>query len=288
MSLSFRTVLPGTTAMAALSALPACAGKFCPRPPTLWQRWWSRHEGIRLHGRWYCSTGCFQAALYERLAGLALAPPRALPRPNRLPLGLILLSQGHITSEQLRIALERQRKAGGGRIGDWLVRMEAASEEQVTAALAAQQGCPVFAIQEAQCVPETLYWPELLADEYRAAPVFHNSARATLYVGFLERVHHPFLLSLEQMLHCSTEPCILPASVYRRQLELRRFAVRGETVAIQQWQDASEMTQTIANYAQQIHAERCGVARCNDRIWIRLEASGGLPVDFVFRQPRLP
>ncbi|HLI62823.1 MAG TPA: hypothetical protein VKV05_05455 [Terriglobales bacterium] len=287
MSLSLRAVLPGASPMAALAALPVCASPFCPRPPSLWQRWWARHEGVWIHQHWYCSLDCFQVGLFRRLEQAALAGPRSARRANRLPLGLILLSQGDITGEQLREALSRQAAAKRGRIGEWLVEMGAVTETQVTAALAAQQGCPLFPLPEPQRLPERMYWPELLVHRYGAAPVFHDPAQPSLYVGFLERVDHGFLLSLEQMLRCRTRPCILTPSAYRRQLELRAFLQPSESIMIHQPQSGMEMTRTISNYAEQVHAERCSIARCDDRLWTRLESSGDRHVDFLFRLPMM-
>ncbi|MFZ0311074.1 MAG: hypothetical protein WAL85_00085 [Candidatus Korobacteraceae bacterium] len=285
MSLSLRTVLPGSSPMAALAALPTCASPFCPRPPTLWQRWWARHQGIRLHEAWYCSLLCFQQGLFRRMEQAALASPHSLPRSNRMPLGLILLSQGEITGQQLRLALSRQRAAGSGKLGEWLISIGAVGEAEVTSALAAQQGCPLFPLEEPQAVPPRMYWPELLVERYRAVPAFYNRAQSSLYVGFLERVDHAFLLALERMLGCRTQPCILPLSAYNRQLELGALSVESETIVIHQRQSGVEMTRTIGNYAEQVHAERCTVVACDDCLWTRLESAAGRHVDFLFRLP---
>jgi len=273
--------------MAALAALPSCASPFCPRPPTLWQRWWARHEGVRLNQNWYCSLECFQVGLLRRLEQAALAGPPNPPRPNRLPLGLILLSQGNITGQQLREALARQRTAKSGKLGEWLIRMGAVGEAEVTSALAAQQGCPLFPLPEPQAVPPRMYWPEPLVERYRAVPAFHNRAQSSLYVGFLERVDHAFLLALEQMLRCRTQPCILPLSAYKKQRTMRAVTVESETIVIHQRQSGIEMTRTLGNYAEQVRAERCSVAGCDDQLWIRLESTGGRHVDFLFRRPTM-
>lgn len=286
MSLSLRSVLPLPSPMAALAALPVCASAFCPRPPSLWQRWWARHEGIRLGEHWYCSLDCFQIGVFRRLEGTAFARKREA-KPNRLPLGLVLLSQGDITNHQLRQALDLQRQAGSGKLGEWLVRIGAVSEPQVIAALAVQQGCPVFPAREYQPLPATMHWPLPLMHSYRAVPVFYNRKRSSLYVGFLAGVHHPLLYCLEQMLRCRTEPCIVPRSTYERQLEWQTYEMESETVVIQQRQSGSEMTQTIANYAQQVHAERCALTACDDHLWVRLERSPGFHVDFLFRLPTI-
>src|ERR1700759_236244 len=166
MSLSLRAVLPASSPMAALTALPTCSSPLCPRPPSLWQRWWARHEGIWLQQRWYCSVECFQEGVFQRLERVSAGVLRQQQSPSRLPLGLVLLSQGDINGEQLRAALEKQRVAKTGRLGEWLVRMGSITEAQVTAALAVQQRCPVFPICEPQCVPEALQWPLPLVHQY--------------------------------------------------------------------------------------------------------------------------
>lgn len=287
MSLSLRTVLPGPSSIAALASLPICASRFCPRPPTLWQRWWARKEGIWLEERWYCSLDCFQAGIFQSLQRIAYAQPKSVARRNRLPLGLVLLSQGEITGEQLQEALQRQRTEGAGKIGEWLVKLGAVTEEQVTSALAAQQGCPLLALSQAQPVPETMYWPELLVQRYLAVPVLFSARRSALYVGFRERVDHGFLLSLEHMLGCRALPCILPPSAYLRQLEIGALAFRSESILIQERQDGVAMTRTIGNYAEQVHAQHCSLTCCDGLIWARLTAEAAIPVDFLFRLPEI-
>jgi hypothetical protein len=253
----------------------------------LWQRWWARHEGVRLDERWYCSLECFQQGLFRRLEQAALASPRNPPRPHRLPLGLILLSQGEITGQQLREALARQRAAKSGKLGEWLIEIGAVGEAEVSSALASQQGCPLFPLEGPQAVPDKMYWPDLLTERYRAVPAFYSTAQSGLYVGFLERVDHGFLLALEQVLGCRTQPCILPMSAYQKQLQLRALSVESQTIVIHQRQSGVEMTRTIGNYAGQVRAERCTVVRCDDCLWTRLESGGGCHVDFLFRLPTI-
>ena len=63
---------------------------------------------------------------------------------HRVPLGLLLLSRQQLTAAQLRTALEAQRAAGQGKIGEWLRQLGFVTELQVTAALARQWSCPVL------------------------------------------------------------------------------------------------------------------------------------------------
>ena len=286
MSLSFRSVLPSSSPTAVLATtLPRCANLVCPRPPSLWQRWWARHEGTWLEENWYCSPDCFYDGLCQRLENAGTLKLRRTAKPNRLPLGLVMLSRGEITAEQLRQALEMQRSTQSGKIGQWLVKMGAVLEDQVTNALAAQQGCPVFGLREMPPLPATMHWPRPLIEAYRAVPVFYNPAQSALYVGFLEGVDHSFLYSVEQMLQCRTEPCIIPTSVFRQNLERRAPSWTSETIVIHQRQNSFEMAQAIGNYAQQVRAERCAIALCAGHLWIRLRCSTSFHVDFLFRSP---
>jgi len=98
-------------------------------------------------------------------------------------------------------------------------------------------------------------------------------------------MRHALLYSLEQILRCRTQPCIVPVSTYDRQLEWQTRSLDSETVVINQRQSDVEMTQTIGNYAQQVRAERCSLTCCEEHLWTRLERSGGFHVDFLFRVP---
>ena len=54
-------------------------------------------------------------------------------------LGLVMLEQGWITQAQLRRALDAQKAAGTGRLGDWLIQQDAVAEDRITRALGLPQ-----------------------------------------------------------------------------------------------------------------------------------------------------
>ena len=284
MSLALRTAVSRPAFLPVLPELPRCASRLCPRPPSLWQRWWARHEGTWLEGSWYCSADCLYQGLLRRVDSLQAVRTRRTATPNHVPLGLVLLSRGAITGGQLRQALHLQRTTRSGKLGQWLVRMGAVTEQEVTAALAVQQGCPVFAPQRRTALPPALHWPLVLIDAYRAVPLLHSQPQSTLYVGFLEGVHHAFLCAVEHVLHCVTQPCIVPPPVFRRcrERQLAGDPAPGEAIVIQQHQNTSEMVETLVNYAEQVKARHCAVTLCEQRLWARLSA-GEDHIDFLFR-----
>ena len=66
-----------------------------------------------------------------------------MPRAPRLSIGLVMISKGYLTDEQLRFAID-QSKAHGEELETSLIRLGLAGEKQVAAARAAQWGYPVL------------------------------------------------------------------------------------------------------------------------------------------------
>lgn len=56
-------------------------------------------------------------------------------RPHRIPIGLLMLEQGWITQAQLRMAIDSQKSASAGRLGQWLIRQQAVNETMAIRAL---------------------------------------------------------------------------------------------------------------------------------------------------------
>jgi hypothetical protein len=205
---------------------------------------------------------------------------------HRVPLGLLLLSRQQVTAAQLRTALEQQRQAGQGRIGDWLRQLGFASEEQITAALARQWACPVLKIS-----PETLgsgRWipiPALLLDTFRMMPVEYAESTRTLLMAFSEGIDHRVLYAIEQMLGYRAEACLVSPSILQKGLQVlaQRHAVKD--VVFERMQDASECARIIGSYAGKVEAEEVRLAQCGSRIWARLEVKGREAVNLVLRAP---
>jgi hypothetical protein len=123
------------------SSQPPCALVSCLGPRSLWQR--LRHpQGTFLQGAFYCQPQCLETALLSQLSHLRVMAPSPQP-PNRIPLGLLMVARGKLTFPEVRAALEAQRRARYGKIGEWIEKLGFATEQEVTTALALQWGCPV-------------------------------------------------------------------------------------------------------------------------------------------------
>lgn len=271
-------VLPGS--VASLS-LPVCTNRNCPRPPTVWQRWWARKEGVYLEGQWYCSAECLRSGLLNRIEHM-LCPRRAHPQRRCVPLGLILFGRGLISEYQLRDALAHQREAGAGRIGEWLVRLGYARSQDVTAALAVQQNCPVFARMDIEHFADTFRFPHLLARTYGGLPVHFNTRTQSLLLAFAAPLRQSLLGAAAHILQCEVVPCIIAENHHWTALERWESSATGEAVCIEGPHSSIEISFSIASYAEQTGAETCSMARCEDHLWVRLSGEVG-SLDLLFR-----
>jgi hypothetical protein len=198
-----------------------------------------------------------------------------------MPMGLVLLSEGRITPAQLREALACQQLARGSKhekIGEWLVKMGAVSVQDVTNALALQQGCPVLARVAGLPASPPLF-PTQLMQHYRAIPMVYDGTHSTLFVGFLDKVNRGFLYSLERMLQCNARPCIVPSPAYFDSPDRQS----GDAVIfMDRSQSSFDMARTISSYAQKTDAEVCKVCRCDNFVWTRLMGERAWRMDFLF------
>jgi len=116
---------------------------------------------------------------------------------HRIPLGLVMLEQGWITSSQLRQALEAQKVAGAGRLGHWLVRRQGVSEQLVVRALSLQWSCPVLPLEFHDAEALTALVPRLFVDAFGALPL-RVAAGKLLYLGFEDRLDPVVALAVER------------------------------------------------------------------------------------------
>jgi len=119
------------------------------------------------------------------------------PHRHRIPLGLMLVSQGAISPEQLKAALCRQ-KASGGRLGMWLRREHGVEERVVTRALAAQWGCPVLLLGNHSPAKMASLVPRLFLDIFGVLPLRQAGARL-LYVGYADGIDRCVDFAIERM-----------------------------------------------------------------------------------------
>jgi len=245
-----------------------CSSVSCPGPKPLWQRLLRRPAGAFLHGQFYCGPQCLETALLGQISRLRSMSPPAQP-PNRIPLGLLMVARGKLTHLEVRAALEAQRRARYGTIGDWIEKLGFASEQDVTAALALQWGCPVASSFDLATVESPGQIPLPILEAFQMLPLSYVAATNTLYLAFGARVDHAALYAIERILDCRTQPCVAPFKSIARQLELLRQLPRVSDVEFIT-RDLSEMSRITSSYVARLSPEDVRLSRIGRFIWLRM------------------
>lgn len=187
---------------------------------------------------------------------------------HRIPLGLAMLEQGWITAAQLREALEAQRAAGAGRLGQWLVRRQAASEELVTRALGLQWSCPVLGAEFHDAEAMTGLLPRLFADAFRALPL-RVAAGRILYLGFEDRPDPVLALAIERMSGLRVESGLVPGPEFRP-AHARLLSARYPRAGLIEASSDISLAGALAKAMERTRPAEARLVRVRDCLWLRL------------------
>lgn len=246
----------------------ACGNPQCSPARRAWRRF-SRTAGtVLLQGRRYCFPDCFEIELRTMFERLQSPPLQRGPASRRIPLGLLMLSRGDLTSAQLRTALETRQGEKLLRIGDCLQRLGFADERQITAALAIQWSCPV--LKSIPAALRTYDIPVHLLTRRAMLPIQMVPSTRTLHIAFASEVHYPALVAVEQMLECRTEPCLATPSQITQALNELANESRASEKVFPGLQTAEEATAIAANYAARMRVTDARLASCGDLVWVRV------------------
>lgn len=264
-------------------ARPCCAcGRIPYRNP--WRCLTEKRRGFRLQGAWYCGSECLQAALAGMLAREKPAPEGKPSAAHRVPLGLLLLSRQQVTGEQLRVALESQRSAGKGKIGEWLLQLGFVDEAQITGALARQWSCPVLRTSPtAWGASNFTAIPLALLEASQMVPAEFAAGSGTLLMAFSQAVDHSTLYAIEQMLGYRTQACFVVPSVVRQRLRWLAQVRRPLEFVFDRVEDAAECARIVGSYSAKLSAQEVRLIRCGPHLWIRLDREQQDPVHLIVR-----
>ncbi len=251
------------------SSEPPCALASCTRPHSLWYRLRHRRSGTLLQGVFYCQPQCLDTALIGQLSRLRVTAPSPQP-PNRIPLGLLMVARGKLTHIEVRAALEAQRRARYGKIGEWIEKLGFATEQEVTTALALQWGCPVASSFDPSTIQSPGSIPLPILEAFQMVPLNYVAATNTLYLAFGERVDHAALYAIEKILDCRTQPCVAGRKSIARQLDFMRQLPRPCEVEFGPMNDLAEMARIASSYTARLSPEQVRLSRVGRFIWLRL------------------
>jgi hypothetical protein len=240
-----------------------------PRCGSGWLKLWRSRRAPVFEGGWCCSPQCMRAqvesALSRELDTRSTVPDA---RPHRIPLGLILLEQGWIARDALRAALDAQKRVGEGRLGAWLVRRQALSEERVTRALALQWSCPVLGLEFHRPEAVAALLPRVLVQALGALPL-RVAAGRILYLGFENRPDPVLAFALERVTGLRVESGVVSASHFRsaqERLLAARFPRSGQ---VEVASDAS-LPATLLKIIEQARPVEAFLVRVHGCLWLRL------------------
>lgn len=230
----------------------------------------------RFGGRLMCSEQCWSLVLRQRIEReLETRNAAGIPiHAHRVPLGLLLLSLGWITEEQLQAALESQRRSKEGRIGDWLRRGTALTEKQITRALAMQWNCPVFDLEAYR--PQPVEIPRELIDTYRILPLPARS-RSLLYLAFNNRIDAIASYAVQHITGVRVETGLAAESAFQ-QAWTRALRLQECATAVVPVQTGEELYDAASSILQAQDVADARIARLHQHVWLRVFPSnqGGL------------
>jgi hypothetical protein len=271
-----RTGLVEATLRERNALFTTCANSGCG---TGWLHLWRSRQAPVFEGGWNCSPACTQArvaaAVRRELDGRALA---AEIHPHRIPLGLVMLEQGWITLDQLRKALDAQRVAKAGRLGHWLVRQQAVSEQLVTRALGLQWSCPVLPLEFHDAEALTVLLPRLFVDAFGALPL-RVAAGRLLYLGFQDRLDPIVALAVERMSGLRVESGLVRESQFAP-AHARMLSAKFPMVELMESVSEQAVAHAFSKRIEQARPVESRLVRVHDCLWLRMwrrPQSGPMP-----------
>jgi hypothetical protein len=243
-----------------------CANPSCKSG---WLHLWRSRTAPVFEGGWSCSAACtaarMSAAVRRELDARGSAEQS---HRHRVPLGLVMMEQGWITSGQLRQALEAQRGAGAGRLGHWLVRRQGVSEQLVTRALGLQWSCAVLPLEFHDAEALTPLLPRLFVDAFGALPL-RVAAGRLLYLGFEERLDPVLALAIERMTGLRVESGLVAGSQFRR-AHACMLSSRFPPVELIEAGSEPAVVHALSKAIERTQPVESRLVRAHDCLWLRM------------------
>jgi hypothetical protein len=204
----------------------------------------------------------------RREAGDGSVSGSAAPHRHRVPLGLLMLAQGWITQRQLRQALEAQRQAGSGRIGEWLVSECGLEPEQITRGLGMQWNCPALSAEGFSPGTMALVMPGVFVEEFGMLPL-RIAAGRILYLAFADGLDASAALAVEQMAGLKCESGILHESQFAP-LRSRLLECESVKAGLESSPDTDSLAGRITAIIEQKQPVASRLVRMHRYYWLRL------------------
>jgi hypothetical protein len=234
-----------------------------------WLKIWRSRKTPVFESGWCCSAECTRAcvemAFRREMDGRGVTPDA---HRHRIPLGLSMLEQGWITAGQLREALEAQKMAGGGRLGQWLVCHRTVTEDTVTRALGLQWSCPVLGVEFHDAEGMTALLPRFFSDAFGALPL-RVAAGKILYMGFENRPDPVLALAVERMTGLRVESGLVAASLFRA-AHTRLLGAPFPRVELIETASESALMHAMVRAIERAQPIESRLVRVHECLWLRM------------------
>lgn len=220
-------------------------------------------------GKWMCSDACWTAVLRQRIdreLAASFEPGGIITHAHRVPLGLVLLSMGVITEAQLQSALEQQRQAKQGRIGDWLRKETDLGEKEITRALGMQWNCPIFDL--AAYRPQAGEVPRELVEIYRFLPLPARN-RGLLYLAFDRALNPVASFAVQHMTGLRVEAGLAGEDAFAEAWS-RSLAMQTPAAAVVKPRTREELLDAATSVLQDPAVTDASLTRVHQHIWLRV------------------
>jgi len=252
---------------------PACANTRCLSG---WLHVWRSRTVPVVEGGWLCSPGCTRVRLAELIHRERTEHTRtAGVHRHRVPIGLVLLTEGWISRDQLRRGLSAQKAGDSVRLGNWLIENCGLEERRVTQALSIQWNCPILAIDKAHKAPMISIVPRLFLETFGCVPL-RLSATGILYIAFEDRIDHSLTLAIERMSGLRVEAGLVNGSEFRH-AHAAILAARFPRARIVEASNVEAMIDALTAIIEKDKPQQARIVRVHGSYWLRVwKGSGSL------------
>lgn len=242
--------------------------------------------GFRLDDAWYCSAHCLELAARDRLARTAPAALSARQAFGPTRLGGVLAAQKQLPREVVERAAAEQARTGL-RIGTQLVALGVASKFDVLRALAAQGGVGFLTSVDTSRVSSA---PGRLSPHVVRAlglvPFEVDHKHDVLKVACTAPVPRASVAALRELTGSVIEPYLVADEQWPALVEAYCASSRARGNACSPIADVAAAAARVAAAARQARGVRMSEVRCDDDVWVRLDAGGEIEELWLSDGPR--
>jgi hypothetical protein len=232
------------------------------------KRWRGRNRA-HFEDAWTCSAACMRASVMKSIRReLGQLAETASPHRHRVPLGLVLLAQGLVTHPQLQQALQAQRHAGTGKIGDWLTREFGVGEEAIMRALGLQWNCPVLSAEGFEPEAMALTLPRILVEKNGMVPL-RSAGAGLLYMAFADQKDSSAAFALARMHDLRVESGLTSSSFYHAARE-RLLECTYAPATLAEVADVERLAGAVATLIEKAQPFSARLVRVYGHFWLRM------------------